>query len=123
MEILLFTWLQGKENQWFLITLWSKNPSDENGYTPLHEAAQGGHIDICKLILDKITVKNPSDENGYTPLHETAQGGHIDVCKLILDKITNKSPINEDGKTPLDLAPVNNFIKFFELLSIKDWIE
>ena len=44
-----------------------KNPRDDIGWTPLHEAAQEGHSKICELITNNIEEKNPSDDNGATP--------------------------------------------------------
>ena len=37
----------------------NKNPANQWGSTPLHWAANGGHIDICHLILDNVDIKNP----------------------------------------------------------------
>lgn len=44
-----------------------KNPKDEDGWTPLHEAAQEGHLKIYDLILINVEEKDPSDDNGVTP--------------------------------------------------------
>ena len=32
----------------------NKNPKDEYGETPLHEAADNGHYEICKLIIENL---------------------------------------------------------------------
>ena len=59
-----------------------KNPADRQGITPLHEADQISHTDICKLINDN--VMNPADDHGGTPLHLAASGGRLQICQLIL---------------------------------------
>jgi len=40
---------------------------DKYGQTPLHLAANWGHVDIVNLFLDQGTDINAKDENGYTP--------------------------------------------------------
>ena len=50
----------------------NKNPTDNNGKTPLHMAAQCGFLDICKLIMKNVEDKNPADYSGETPLHLAA---------------------------------------------------
>ena len=62
------------------------------GMTPLHMAAKNGHIEICKIILDKIVDKNPKDNSDWTPLHKAAGNGHVEVCKLILERVADKNP-------------------------------
>ena len=36
-----------------------KNPSDNIGWTPLHEAAGNGQIEICKILMNNLENKNP----------------------------------------------------------------
>ena len=40
-----------------------KNPEANNGWTPLHKAAQNGHLSIRQLIVESIDDKNPKDED------------------------------------------------------------
>ena len=62
-----------------------KNPSTDCGLTPLHFAAERGHLDICKLIMQSVQNKNPSDQYGDTPLKTASRKGLIDVCRLIVN--------------------------------------
>jgi hypothetical protein len=39
--------------------IFEKNPSDKDGTTLLHWAAENGHLDICKSILEEVEDKNP----------------------------------------------------------------
>ena len=55
--------------------------------TPFHHIAAGGHLDMCKLIIENINDKNPANQDGLTPLHVAATCGHLDVFKLIIDKV------------------------------------
>ena len=94
-----------------------KNPKDLNGETPLHRAAESGHLDICKLILENPSVKDKNPKclkswdresgrnfKGQTPLHLAAKGRHLEICKVIMNFTKNKSPKRTDGKTPGQLA-------------------
>ena len=42
-----------------------KNPAKNNGATPLYLAAQEGHFDVCKLIMEKVDRKNPARKDGW----------------------------------------------------------
>ena len=71
--------------------------------TPLHYAAQKGHLAVCQLIINNVNDKNPN-EAGITPLHYAAENGHFDICQLIIDNVDDKNPNDITGSTPLDLA-------------------
>ena len=45
----------------------NKNPRDDFGETPLHQAAREGCFEICNLIIENVTEKNPKDHQGKTP--------------------------------------------------------
>ena len=83
-----------------------KNPADVLGFTPLHLAAQNGHMKICQLIIGNVADKNPK-ALGWTPLHFAAQKGQMEICQLILENIKEKNPANMCGQTPKSLAIEN----------------
>ena len=60
-----------------------KNPEDERGWTPLHVAAKGGHVRICKMILPVIENKNPRTLFGITPISLAQQNDHLNICNMI----------------------------------------
>ena len=93
-----------------------KNPKDKDGTTPLHWAANKGHFEIFKLIMESADEKSPVDNHGDTLLHYAADAGHFDVCKHILIKnVTNKSHLNNVGKTPKDFAIRNGHMHLLSL--------
>ena len=60
------------------------NLKDEKIKTPINYAAEAGHWDVCRYILNKtIMNKNPEDNKGLTPLHYAAESGILDICHFI----------------------------------------
>ena len=88
------------------ITDYRRNNSYLPNLTPLHLAAENGHFDVCKLILENVVSKNPVAFNGLTPLHSAAKGGHLDIIKLLIDNGVDRRPLFH-GRTPLQEAATN----------------
>ena len=58
----------------------NKNPRNDFGVTPLHQAAREGYFEICNLIIENVAEKNPKDDKGKTPLHHAAEKGYFELC-------------------------------------------
>ena len=86
-----------------------KNPGEFGGWTPLHDAAKNGHLEICRLIAQHLEDKNPRDVIGWTPLHWAAEHGHFKICQLIAQDLEDKNPMTNDGTTPKQL--MNDYIE------------
>ena len=69
-----------------------KNPATNNGLTPLHLAAQYGHLKICEIILKNVQDKMPR-YFGQTPITLASQNDHYEVCLLLL---TSHMQVNEN---------------------------
>ena len=55
----------------------SKPSRGQYGRTPLHQASQGGHMNIIKyLITEQGCDPTISDNNGHLPLHIGCRNGH-----------------------------------------------
>jgi ankyrin repeat protein len=67
-------------------------------------AADSGHLNICKFIIENVQDKNPADIDGNTPLHFAAISGNLDICKMIMENVQNRNPGNDNGDTPLHHA-------------------
>ena len=70
---------------------------------PLHFAAEGGYLDIVRLLLKQPSVDaNFQDYTGQTALFKAADNGHHEVVKLLLQQnsIDPNAP-SEHGFTPL----------------------
>ena len=49
--------------------LQNKNPTDNEGTTPLHIAASEGNLELCRIIINNVNDKNPADNEGHKSLH------------------------------------------------------
>ena len=60
-----------------------RSPSD--GSTALLEAAAGGHLSVCRILLHQQADINACNNHNQSPLHAAAIAGHSAVCKLLID--------------------------------------
>ena len=74
-----------------LYTVLTQNEVDKNPVcqtwirkTPLHWAAENGHLAMCRLIVTSANEKNPQDVFQNTPLHSAAMYDHLEVRKFII---------------------------------------
>lgn len=76
------------------------------GLSPLHLAAQGGHIDVMDALLDAGADVNAIDVRGYTPLH-------FAICfgpKVLLDPLPDMTQATEDIGVYRLLADVPQYL-------------
>ena len=89
------------------------------GYTPLHLAVAGGHIEVLNYLLSKITkseLVNCKANSGYTPLHLAASSGHRNCIKALLTHGANISAADEYKKTPKQSAELSSKSSIVRLL-------
>ena len=80
--------------------------ADEYGYTPLHLAAQAGHLSIVRRLLRAGAAVDAAG-CGATPLHRAAYNGLTDVCAALLSagaSVTAVDTSADDLRTPLHKA-------------------
>ena len=92
-----------------------KNPADNKGMTPFHNASEKGHLDVCKLLIQNIDDKNPAALDGCTPLHLATEHCHLESVRLIVNSGVYKSPLFK-GKRPLDLVGPRSCYRFYKSL-------
>ena len=78
---------------------------------PFHLAAKLGHLEVCKFLCLNLEDQNPKNEEGITPLHLAAEFGHLDVVKLLCSNLEEKNPKDYYDRTPLEEASSNRHWK------------
>jgi hypothetical protein len=82
----------------------------------LYVAAQNGHFDCCKKLLQHGANPNVGRGTGATPLFIATQKDRIEVARLLLDFRADVTLENEQRATPFTLACCMNNLQFVELL-------
>ena len=78
--------------------------TNELANQPLHAAAAGRHLEVCRLLLAAGADVNATQHGGYTPLHEAAQHGDVEMVELFLSAGADPTIAVIEGGTPADLA-------------------
>ena len=89
------------------------------GRSILHAAAQKGHLELVKQLVENSEDKNPQDEHGTTPLHNAAEGGQLEVVKFLLPFLSDKNPkagAQWDERTPLHAAALKGHLEIVKYL-------
>jgi len=73
---------------------------DEAGLTLLHWAADRGHCEVAKLLLDaEPSMLNVQDAEGQTALHYAASCGHKGLVLLLLERGADPNIADVEGET------------------------
>ena len=83
------------------VDVYTRNPFANQ---PLHAAAAGRHIEVCRVLLAAGADVNATQHGGYTPLHEAAQHGDVEMTELFLSARADASSTTDGGETAADLA-------------------
>eukprot|EP01018_Ginkgo_biloba_P035337 Gb_11327 [translate_table: standard] len=70
---------------------------DENGRDALYFSAQDGRIEICKYLLEDLSLSVDTwDDNDETPLIHVARQGHFQTTKYLLDHGTDSTTTSNE---------------------------
>ena len=84
--------------------------ADERGYNCVHIAAQYGHTDVLRLVLEthglreKGLLDQPTKDGANTPLHLAAANNQPPAMRLLLLTGAKRQAVNADGDTPANAA-------------------
>jgi uncharacterized protein len=74
------------------------------GWTPLHYAATGGHVQVLQILLEEHAFIDAESPNKSTPLMMAAKYGSTAAVKLLLEAGADPRARNELGMTAVDFA-------------------
>ena len=81
---------------------------NKTGWTPLHYAATGGHVEIIQILLDEYAYIDAESPNKSTPLMMAAKYGTPAAVKLLLEAGADPRLRNELGLSAIDFAQQGN---------------
>ncbi|XP_011932758.1 PREDICTED: ankyrin repeat and SAM domain-containing protein 1A [Cercocebus atys] len=94
-----------KGKQWPSTT--KVNEQNNDNETALHCAAQYGHTEVVKVLLEELTDPTMRNNKFETPLDLAALYGRLEVVKMLLNAHPNLLSCNTKKHTPLHLAARN----------------
>eukprot|EP00211_Chloroparvula_japonica_P013604 CAMPEP_0119131818 /NCGR_PEP_ID=MMETSP1310-20130426/10651_1 /TAXON_ID=464262 /ORGANISM="Genus nov. species nov., Strain RCC2339" /LENGTH=125 /DNA_ID=CAMNT_0007122413 /DNA_START=81 /DNA_END=458 /DNA_ORIENTATION=+ len=77
---------------------------DTNKRTPMHWAADFGHVDVLKYLHSKGADPNAKDGFGITPLLAAVYESHEDAVKFLVGVGADKGAKGPDGMTAYEAA-------------------
>ncbi|XP_051664845.1 ankyrin repeat and SAM domain-containing protein 1A isoform X4 [Manacus candei] len=83
------------------------NEQNNDNETALHCAAQHGHTEVVKVLLEELTDPTMRNNKFETPLDLAALYGRLEVVKMLLNAHPNLLSCNTKKHTPLHLAARN----------------
>ena len=76
------------------------NQCNSDGWTPLHVAANEGHVDLIELFVEYGSKLDARSRNFRTPLHIAAIRGNLGVIQAMLMQGADINAKDLDGNTP-----------------------
>ena len=90
--------------------------ADSEGWTPLHNAAFAGSLEIINRLLNGGADLYARHSRGWTPLHLAATHDSPNIIAFLIDQGSNLDAQTDDGFTALSIAVANNNPDVFDLL-------
>ena len=84
--------------------------------TPLHAAAQKGHLQVVIVLIEAGGSIDVEDKFGYTPLYLASLEGHTDVVKYLIGQNADLNAWENYGRSPLWIASFEGHQDIVEML-------
>lgn len=105
----------GRKAYWMFGRFIGKDYSETTSLTPLHFAAEGGHLEIVKYLVAH-GANMSAEDWGVTPLHMAAGSGHVDCVRYFLDgRVDPNRPDNVDW-SPMHAAAMEGHLTIIRVL-------
>lgn len=92
----------------------SVNGTDDQGWTAIHAASAGGHLETIEALLDLDDIDDEIlDKQGRAAMHVACQHGRTDVLEFFVDMgmdVDMKAGNKSKGRTPLMFAAANGHV-------------
>jgi hypothetical protein len=84
---------------------------------PLFMAADRGHLDMARFLVEVGFDKDRTNLQGATPLMTAAWAGRVDIVRFLVDSGANHRHTMHDGRTALDVASERGHTQVVRFLS------
>ncbi|XP_064390866.1 transient receptor potential cation channel subfamily A member 1 homolog [Halichondria panicea] len=93
------------------------NPIDTENLTPLHFAAENGHLEVVNELLEKGADMKARDDIGDTPVHKAADAGQTKIVEVFFEKDADCVVLpGYNDETPLHKAVFDGHIETVKLI-------
>jgi ankyrin repeat protein len=83
--------------------------SNKEQWTLLHIAAENGHTETVKALIENGANVNAVDREKMTPLHLAVENGHTETVKALIENGADVNIVNQEKMAPLHLAVENGY--------------
>ncbi|CAK9115055.1 unnamed protein product [Durusdinium trenchii] len=111
-----------ENNQVIEVTSLLQKPQNPNGTgadidrPPMFLAAERGHLEVVRLLLEAGADPNAATRCGHTVLMFAAQNGHLEVARVLLEVGADPNAAMQDGATALMDATVHGHLEVVRVL-------
>lgn len=92
------------------------NKRDSWGRSALWIAAQTGHLDCVRLLVEAGSELNAVSTSARLPLHVAVDEGHAEVVKYLIDEGADVDRADHNGRTPCHFAAFKGIVPVLEML-------